>query len=143
MCSSMVRPSQKPITTVLKRICLSKISEAGARSFHLSGSSSEACLCHLIQVLYSLHSFSADCNLLHANVIFPQLFGGAFEGRPGFLVPHLLYPDNVDPNMLLLKKEYAWHIGGALPHHEMEQWRLLYHSSLHGLSFNTFLGNIS
>ncbi|XP_019059719.1 PREDICTED: TLD domain-containing protein 1 isoform X2 [Tarenaya hassleriana] len=64
-------------------------------------------------------------------------------GRPGFLVPHLLYPDNVDPVMLLLKKEYAWHIGGALPQHEMEEWRLLYHSALHGLSFNTFFGNIS
>ncbi|KAH0861463.1 hypothetical protein HID58_089724, partial [Brassica napus] len=39
--------------------------------------------------------------------------------------------------------EYAWHIGGALPHHELEEWKLLYHSSLHGQSFNTFLGHTS
>ncbi|KAG2262745.1 hypothetical protein Bca52824_069824 [Brassica carinata] len=63
--------------------------------------------------------------------------------RPGYQVPHLLYEDSVDSNILLLKKEYAWHIGGALPHHELEEWKLLYHSSLHGQSFNTFLGHTS
>lgn len=45
--------------------------------------------------------------------------------------------------MLLLKEEYAWLIGGALSHQELSEWKLLYHSSLNGLSFNTFLGNIS
>ncbi|XP_006287755.2 TLD domain-containing protein 1 isoform X1 [Capsella rubella] len=63
--------------------------------------------------------------------------------RPGNQVPHLLYEDGVDSDRLLLKKEYAWHIGGALPHHELEEWKLLYHSSLHGQSFNTFLGHTS
>uniref|UniRef100_A0A1J3GHL4 TLD domain-containing protein 1 n=1 Tax=Noccaea caerulescens TaxID=107243 RepID=A0A1J3GHL4_NOCCA len=63
--------------------------------------------------------------------------------RPGYQVPHLVYEDSVDSNMLLLKKEYAWHIGGALPHHEIVEWKLLYHSSLHGASFNTFLGHTS
>lgn len=64
--------------------------------------------------------------------------------RPGYQVPHLLYDeDTVDSNILLLKKEYAWHIGGALPHHELQEWKLLYHSSLHGQSFNTFLGHTS
>ncbi|CAH2073884.1 unnamed protein product [Thlaspi arvense] len=63
--------------------------------------------------------------------------------RPGYQVPHLLCEDSVDSNMLLLKKEYAWHIGGALPHHELQEWKLLYHSSLHGQSFNTFLGHTS
>lgn len=63
--------------------------------------------------------------------------------RPGCQVPHLLYQDGVDSDRLLLKKEYAWHIGGALPHHELEEWNLLYHSSLHGQSFNTFLGHTS
>ncbi|XP_024012606.1 TLD domain-containing protein 1 isoform X2 [Eutrema salsugineum] len=63
--------------------------------------------------------------------------------RPGYQVPHLLYEDSLDSNILLLKKEYAWHIGGALPHHELAEWRLLYHSSLHGQSFNTFLGHTS
>ncbi|KAK8632551.1 hypothetical protein V6N13_072942 [Hibiscus sabdariffa] len=33
--------------------------------------------------------------------------------------------------------------GGALFHEELDEWKLLYHSSLNGLSFNTFLGNIS
>ncbi|CAN8298362.1 unnamed protein product [Cochlearia groenlandica] len=64
-------------------------------------------------------------------------------GRPGYQVPNLIYEDSVDANMLLLKKEYAWHIGGSLPHHELEEWKLLYHSSLHGASFNTFLGHTS
>ncbi|EXC01946.1 hypothetical protein L484_018860 [Morus notabilis] len=45
--------------------------------------------------------------------------------------------------MMLLRKEFAWHIGGALAQHELEEWKLLYHSSFNGLSFNTFLGNIS
>ncbi|GKV38844.1 hypothetical protein SLEP1_g46709 [Rubroshorea leprosula] len=44
--------------------------------------------------------------------------------------------------MLLLRKEYAWHIGGALSKQELEEWKLLYHSALNGLSFNTFLGSI-
>ncbi|CAA0401000.1 EF-hand domain [Arabidopsis suecica] len=63
--------------------------------------------------------------------------------RPGYQVPHLLYEDSVSSDRLLLKKEYAWHIGGALPHHELVEWKLLYHSSVHGQSFNTFLGHTS
>ncbi|XP_010491177.1 PREDICTED: TLD domain-containing protein 1 [Camelina sativa] len=63
--------------------------------------------------------------------------------RPGYQVPNLLSGDGVDSDRLLLKKEYAWHIGGALPHHELVEWKLLYHSSLHGQSFNTFLGHTS
>lgn len=55
----------------------------------------------------------------------------------------LIHPENIDPAVLLLRKEYAWHIGGALPQDELHEWRLLYHSTVHGLSFNTFLGNIS
>lgn len=66
-----------------------------------------------------------------------------FLGRPGFQVPKLDYPSNVDSHMLILKKEFAWHVGGALTPQEAENWRLLYHSSIHGLSFNTFTGNIS
>ncbi|XP_062112615.1 uncharacterized protein LOC133823780 isoform X2 [Humulus lupulus] len=64
-------------------------------------------------------------------------------GRPGFEVPRLLQGENVDSNLILLRKEFAWHIGGALPQHELEEWKLLYHSSFNGLSFSTFLGNIS
>ncbi|XP_009599099.1 uncharacterized protein [Nicotiana tomentosiformis] len=61
----------------------------------------------------------------------------------GSEVPVLIHPENIDPAVLLLRKEYAWHIGGALPQDELHEWRLLYHSTVHGLSFNTFLGNIS
>lgn len=62
------------------------------------------------------------------------------SGRPGFQVPHLLHPGHVDPESLLMNKEFAWHIAGALPSEQAEQWELLYHSSVNGLSFNTFLG---
>nr|XP_043610193.1 MTOR-associated protein MEAK7 isoform X2 [Erigeron canadensis] len=58
-------------------------------------------------------------------------------------VPHLVYQDDIDSSMLLLKEEYAWHIGGALSHQELDEWKLMYHSAFNGLSFNTFLGNIS
>ncbi|KAL2533505.1 TLD-domain containing nucleolar protein [Abeliophyllum distichum] len=61
---------------------------------------------------------------------------------PGSQIPQLLHQDNMDPSLILLRPEYAWHIGGALPQHELDEWKLLYHSSVHGQSFNTFLGNI-
>ena len=64
-------------------------------------------------------------------------------GRPGFQVPQLQYPDDISSNTLILRKEYAWHIGGALSQSEVEDWKLLYHSAIDGLSFNTFMGNIS
>ncbi|PQM36084.1 TLD domain-containing protein 1 isoform X2 [Prunus yedoensis var. nudiflora] len=64
-------------------------------------------------------------------------------GRPGSQVPRLLHLENIDPNMILLKKVYAWHIGGILPQHDLEEWKLLYHSSVNGQSFSTFLGNVS
>uniref|UniRef100_A0A0A0LGR3 TLDc domain-containing protein n=1 Tax=Cucumis sativus TaxID=3659 RepID=A0A0A0LGR3_CUCSA len=64
-------------------------------------------------------------------------------GRHGCQVPNLVYGENVDSNLVLLKKEHAWHLGGALPQHELEEWRLLYHSAVNGLSFTTFLGNIT
>ncbi|XP_076932747.1 uncharacterized protein LOC143598409 [Bidens hawaiensis] len=58
-------------------------------------------------------------------------------------VPNLTHQEHIDSNMLILKEEYAWLIGGALSHQELSEWKLLYHSSLNGLSFNTFLGKIS
>uniref|UniRef100_A0A2N9INF0 TLDc domain-containing protein n=1 Tax=Fagus sylvatica TaxID=28930 RepID=A0A2N9INF0_FAGSY len=64
-------------------------------------------------------------------------------GRPGSQVPCLVHLESVDSNMVLLRKEYAWHIGGALSLQELEEWKLLYHSAYNGLSFNTFLGSIS
>ena len=43
----------------------------------------------------------------------------------------------------LLTKKYVWHIGEALLQQQLEEWKLLYLSAYNGLSFNTFLGNIS
>ncbi|KAK7378831.1 hypothetical protein VNO80_04279 [Phaseolus coccineus] len=65
------------------------------------------------------------------------------SGRPGSQIPKLLTSTAIDSNIILLRKEYAWLIGGALSQHDLEDWNLLYHSSVNGLSFNTFLGNIS
>ncbi|KAJ6743214.1 NUCLEOLAR PROTEIN 7/ESTROGEN RECEPTOR COACTIVATOR-RELATED [Salix viminalis] len=62
-------------------------------------------------------------------------------GRLGSQVPQLMHGDNINPDLILLREEYAWHIGGALPHHELEEWKLLYHSAINGMSFNTFLGS--
>ena len=67
----------------------------------------------------------------------------SFAGRPGFEVPLLHYPENISTDLLLLNKEYAWHIGGGFSQHEVQEWNLLYHSSLHGQSFNTFLGKVT
>uniref|UniRef100_A0A6M2ELN1 TLDc domain-containing protein n=1 Tax=Populus davidiana TaxID=266767 RepID=A0A6M2ELN1_9ROSI len=64
-------------------------------------------------------------------------------GRLGSQVPHLVHGDNINPDLILLREEYAWHIGGALPHHELVEWKLLYHSAINGMSFNTFLGSTS
>lgn len=58
-------------------------------------------------------------------------------------VPSLLHSENVNSAMIVLRKEYAWHIGGLLPTHELVEWKLLYHSTVNGLSFTTFMGNIS
>ncbi|XP_057438872.1 uncharacterized protein LOC130730787 isoform X2 [Lotus japonicus] len=65
------------------------------------------------------------------------------SGRPGSQIPKLLTSKGVDSNITLLREEYAWHIGGALSQQELEDWKILYHSAVNGLSFNTFLGNIS
>lgn len=63
--------------------------------------------------------------------------------RAGSKVPRLLHLENIESNLITLKKEYAWHIGGALFLQDLEEWKLLYHSSLNGLSFSTFFGSIS
>lgn len=64
-------------------------------------------------------------------------------GRLGSQVPQLVHGDNINPDLILLREEYAWHIGGALPHHELVEWKILYHSAINGMSFNTFLGSTS
>lgn len=54
----------------------------------------------------------------------------------GRQAPQLRAPKNVN---LVLRKEFAWHISGVLQQQGVQEWILLYHSSLHGCSFNTFL----
>ncbi|KAG0457898.1 hypothetical protein HPP92_023055 [Vanilla planifolia] len=77
--------------------------------------------------------------------IFANQRRGNKEGnyRPGFQVPQLLYPENTNPDVLILQKEYAWHIAGGLSQMETEKWNLLYHSAIYGRSFTTFMGIIS
>ncbi|KAL0316070.1 UNVERIFIED_CONTAM: MTOR-associated protein MEAK7 [Sesamum radiatum] len=88
----------------------------------------------------SLEDFRKWCTLLPA--VRKYLGSLLMPSDSGLLVPLLQHEDNIDPSHLLLRKEYAWHIGGALSPTELDEWKLLYHSSVHGLSFNTFLGNI-
>ncbi|KAF8726220.1 hypothetical protein HU200_019676 [Digitaria exilis] len=92
----------------------------------------------------SLSDFRNWCTLLPSlrkflgNLLMPP-----DSGRPGFEVPLLHYPENISTDSLLLNKEYAWHIAGGFAQHEVQEWKLLYHSSLHGQSFNTFLGKVT
>ncbi|KAH9328624.1 hypothetical protein KI387_000732, partial [Taxus chinensis] len=64
-------------------------------------------------------------------------------GNLGRQMPHLLHSENIDPSLLIMRKEYAWHIAGVLQQQEAHEWALLYHSSVNGLSFNTFMGNLA
>jgi len=42
-----------------------------------------------------------------------------------------------------MREELAWHLAGVLKEKEAEgPWRLAYSSSLHGLSFSTFMGKV-
>lgn len=86
----------------------------------------------------SFEDFQKWCALLPA--VRKYLSSLLMPSDSGSHVPKLLIPDNIDPGQVLLKKEYAWHIAGALS--DLDEWKLLYHSVLHGLSFNTFLGNM-
>lgn len=89
----------------------------------------------------SFEDFKSWCRLLPSlRKFLGSMLAVPDSGRPGFQVPHLLHPDHVDPESLLMKKEFAWHIAGAIPSERTEQWELLYNSSVNGLSFNTFLG---
>ncbi|ERN16196.1 hypothetical protein AMTRI_Chr11g95710 [Amborella trichopoda] len=91
----------------------------------------------------SYEDFKNWCNLIPSvrkflgNLLLPL-----DPGSGGCHLPQLLCPEDFSPDLLVLRKEYAWHISGALSQKETEEWRLLYHSSVHGLSFNTFLGNL-
>ncbi|KAM1079116.1 hypothetical protein ACFX2B_013717 [Malus domestica] len=92
----------------------------------------------------SLEDFRTWCTLLPSvRKFLGSLLIPPHQGRPGSHVPRLMHVENIDSNMVLLKEVYAWHIGGILPQQELVEWKLLYHSSFSGLSFNTFLGSMS
>lgn len=104
----------------------------------------------------SCHLSVKPCNIMLAYLLTSYLFSWAYLGSyfpyaklvlllgiPGFQLPQLQYPEDISSDMLVLRKEDAWHIGGALSQSEAEEWKLLYHSAINGLSFNTFMGNIS
>lgn len=65
----------------------------------------------------------------------------SIAGNLSMQIPKLLHSENINPSLLIMRKEYAWHIAGALQHEETREWVLLYNSSVNGLSFNTFMGN--
>ncbi|KAJ4970457.1 hypothetical protein NE237_003556 [Protea cynaroides] len=91
----------------------------------------------------SFEDFKSWCSLLpSARKFLGCLLMPPDQVRQGLQVPRLLHSENIDSNLLILRKEYAWHIGGALAQHLLGEWKLLYHSAIDGLSFNTFLGNI-
>lgn len=92
----------------------------------------------------SFGDFKHWCGLLpSARKFLGSMLMPPSSGRPGSQVPRLLHSEDVNPDLLILRKEYAWHIGGALSQLELEEWKLLYHSAVNGLSFNTFIGCIS
>ncbi|KAJ4705357.1 TLD domain-containing protein 1 [Melia azedarach] len=92
----------------------------------------------------SFDDFRSWCTLVpSARKFLGSLLTPPDPGRPGCQVPQLVHSENIHSRTLLLRKEYAWHIGGALSLQELEEWKLLYHSSANGLSFSTFLGHVS
>ncbi|KAK8957430.1 hypothetical protein KSP39_PZI001580 [Platanthera zijinensis] len=92
----------------------------------------------------SLVDFRNWCNLVpSAKKYLESLLIPPNTVRPGFQVPHMLFPEKLSFEALALQKEHAWHIVGALTQMKAEQWKLVYHSSVNGLSFSTFMGNIS
>ncbi|XP_078435093.1 TLD-domain containing nucleolar protein [Wolffia australiana] len=93
--------------------------------------------------MMSASDFKAWCNAVPSVKKFlSSLLAPSIKGKVEEQVPWLQYPKALKSDNLLMTSEYAWLVGGLLPTDELKEWRLLYHSSLHGQSFNTFLGNV-
>lgn len=93
--------------------------------------------------IMSFEDFKEWCNLVPSLKKFlGSLLSSPITGISGRQIPELLYSENINPSLLIMRKEYAWHIAGALQQEEAQVWALLYHNSVHGLSFNTFMGNL-
>lgn len=92
----------------------------------------------------SIEDFRKWCNLVPSLKKFlGSLLTSSVSGISGRQIPQLLYSENINPSLLIMRKEYAWHIAGALQQEEAQAWALLYHNSVHGLSFSTFMGNLA
>lgn len=92
----------------------------------------------------SFEDFREWCNLVPSLKKFlGSLLTSPVTGISGRKIPQLLYSENINPSLLIMRKEYAWHIAGALQQEEAQAWALLYNNSVHGLSFNTFMGNLA
>ncbi|OAY71543.1 hypothetical protein ACMD2_22645 [Ananas comosus] len=70
----------------------------------------------------SLADFRNWCNLVPSvRKFLGSLLLPPDSGRPSFQVPQLEHPENISSEQLILRKEYAWHIGGALSQNEAEE----------------------
>ncbi|CAD7703382.1 unnamed protein product [Ostreobium quekettii] len=56
--------------------------------------------------------------------------------------PRLEMDDQWTGKELLLKHSWLWLLCGGLPSQQCLKWHLLFHSSVHGKSFNTFMGKV-
>eukprot|EP00271_Cylindrocystis_brebissonii_P014207 TRINITY_DN35483_c0_g1_i1.p1 TRINITY_DN35483_c0_g1~~TRINITY_DN35483_c0_g1_i1.p1 ORF type:complete len:500 (-),score=72.89 TRINITY_DN35483_c0_g1_i1:580-2079(-) len=64
-------------------------------------------------------------------------------GLFGRIVPPLEVPNSVQQRSVLLRPEHAWHLAGMMQEKDVRQkWVLLFNSTAHGMSFNTFLGKV-
>ncbi|KAG9455016.1 hypothetical protein H6P81_007920 [Aristolochia fimbriata] len=138
------------LTSVLSAIFSSSNAENGVVSCHevfdafLNAATFSKKIEGCAETSMSMEDFRIWCNLLPS---LRKFLGGLMmppdPGNLGSHIPHLSYPEHVNSDLVILRKEYAWHIGGALSQDQLEAWKLLYHSSINGLSFNTFFGSIT
>ncbi|EEF32223.1 conserved hypothetical protein [Ricinus communis] len=142
--------ARSDLESVVNAILKSVFSEDGSRSYlnvikvFLNAATFSKDIQGGAEKSMSFEDFRSWCGLLPSvRKFLGSLLVPPEAGRQGSQVPQLVHGENVDPNMVILRKEYAWHLGGALPQQELEEWKLLYHSAFNGLSFNTFLGSVS
>ncbi|XP_022767004.1 TLD domain-containing protein 1 isoform X2 [Durio zibethinus] len=99
--------------------------------FHLKGSELESSShCYMVNTFLNAATFSKDHEGYNDKSMSFEDFKSWCTLVPSvkkFLASLLVPPDP----------------GGAISQEELEEWKLLYHSALNGLSFNTFLGNVS
>lgn len=154
--SSMQQVLQMRWRVMMDHLCPAKISKSGALWCPPSKDSWPHCwkaqllVCWIVTPSFCTYAFKitiAEPMTLHYHVHFQMLTmlgsSGVLLGMVGRQVPSLVVPPDTNPKVVVLRREHAWHLAGALQQHEAVMWVLTYHSSTHGLSFNTFLGNVA